>query len=274
MDSATTFGQTFTLTFGDQAENDVRMQKLGKMADEGFSLNDLSTAKRWFELQGCACELYHLNKLYDGEAQDAYVLVVRRGVDPLLGEERGGGYTSDDLYAEQDALEKDTKVFRYGKVMNKKARYNLCFSPTSQEPDYEHGKGRVIAFSDVPLLDCVRQNLHIVIGEKAKDLMVEANYYYDVAKCYIGYHGDAERRKVIGVRLGESFKFHYQWYLRSKPVGKRLELTLNHGDLYIMSEKAVGTDWKKKVMPTLRHAAGSAKILKLDKDDVVVTTLN
>ena len=26
-----------------------------------------------------------------------------------------------------------------------------------------------------------------------------------------------------------------------------------------MSEKAVGTDWKKKVMPTLRHATGTVK---------------
>jgi hypothetical protein len=26
-----------------------------------------------------------------------------------------------------------------------------------------------------------------------------------------------------------------------------------------MSEKAVGTDWKKKVIPTLRHATGAAK---------------
>jgi hypothetical protein len=34
---------------------------------------------------------------------------------------------------------------------------------------------------------------------------------------------------------------------------------LNHGDLYVMSEKAVGQDWKRKVIPTLRHAAGAKK---------------
>jgi len=31
---------------------------------------------------------------------------------------------------------------------------------------------------------------------------------------------------------------------------------LHDGDVYAMSEKAVGTDWKKKLVPTLRHATG------------------
>jgi len=39
---------------------------------------------------------------------------------------------------------------------------------------------------------------------------------------------------------------------------------LNDGDLYIMSEKAVGTDWmRNKSGYTLRHAAGAKKYLKL-----------
>ena len=40
---------------------------------------------------------------------------------------------------------------------------------------------------------------------------------------------------------------------------------LNTGDIYIMSEKAVGSDWRKSSMYTLRHAAGSNKYLSLDK---------
>ena len=40
---------------------------------------------------------------------------------------------------------------------------------------------------------------------------------------------------------------------------------LNTGDIYIMSEKAVGSDWRKSSMYTLRHAAGCNKYLSLDK---------
>ena len=45
------------------------------------------------------------------------------------------------------------------------------------------------------------------------------------------------------------------------PIGKRAEIMLEHGDMYVMSEKAVGTDWKNPSIPTLRHAAGSKKFL-------------
>ena len=34
-----------------------------------------------------------------------------------------------------------------------------------------------------------------------------------------------------------------------------------------MSEKAVGTDWKKSSIPTMRHAAGCKKYTNLDKYD-------
>lgn len=35
--------------------------------------------------------------------------------------------------------------------------------------------------------------------------------------------------------------------------------------VYIMSEKAVGTDWKHSSIPTMRHAAGCRKYTNLDK---------
>jgi hypothetical protein len=33
--------------------------------------------------------------------------------------------------------------------------------------------------------------------------------------------------------------------------------------MYIMSEKAVGTDWKMKNIPTLRHATGAKKFTEI-----------
>lgn len=146
----------------------------------------------------------------------------------------------------------------YGRVVNKHARHNLCFADYSQDPDYQSGKGRVIAFNDVPILNQVREKLHLLINEY---LVAEGNYYYDIKRCDIGYHGDAERKKVIGFRLGSELPLSYRWYLNSKPIGEKFILQLQHGDLYVMSEKAVGNDWKKKSIYTLRHAAGSAKFV-------------
>ena len=103
-------------------------------------------------------------------------------------------------------------------------------------------------------------------------LVGELNHYYDADKCYIGFHGDKERKIVVGVRSGpgaDGFPLKFQWYRNHKPVGDTGYLTLNRGDIYLMSEKAVGTDWHetKDGLLTLRHAAGKKSVLKKRKRD-------
>jgi len=151
----------------------------------------------------------------------------------------------------------------YGRVINKHARHNLCYGYEDQEPDYEQGHGQIISFDSVPILKKFRNQIPKIIGDVGADLMAEGNYYYDITKCGIGFHGDSERKKVIGVRLGASIPLEYQWFNNSKPVGTRISLQLNDGDIYFMSEKATGNDWKKKSIYTLRYAAGAEKYIKI-----------
>lgn len=255
---------TITLTFGDQAENHVGMQKIGQLAVDGFNLGDLTKIKQSMEKSGMRCELIYLDPYLptifrDTSRKQAHILIIRGGVNYIL-----NSHNAMDLLAEQTMLNPDTKAFMYGRVVNKKARHNLCFSEIGQEPDYENKKGRIVPYYEVPLLNSLRLSFPIWFGLKAQNLVVEGNYYYDVTKCGIGFHGDSERRRVIGVRLGAPLPLHYQWFLESKPVGKRIKLIINHGDIYIMSEKAAGTDWKKKKTLTLRHAAGCDKYLKIN----------
>ena len=54
------------------------------------------------------------------------------------------------------------------------------------------------------------------------------------------------------------------WYHDNEPRWLNVKLTLNDGDIYCMSEKTVGTDWRpnidlgfKSKSYTLRHAAGA-----------------
>ena len=135
----------------------------------------------------------------------------------------------------------------------------MCYAPEGHASDFEKGLGTVISYNDVPHLSSIRDQLHDYVGEKARELQCEGNYYYDVTKCGIGFHGDGERKRVIGLRLGATIPLHYQWFQQSKPVGQRFIVNLNHGDLYIMSEKAVGFDWLLRKKLTLRHAAGCKK---------------
>lgn len=283
-----------TLTFGDCAENHVGMQKLGQAAAEGLTCAELVDARARFEAAGCVCELIDLNNavaecVLEPLPAQASVLIVRQGVTAMLQEDESHiiittspleptaapteaipaeqdttAAGSTLLLREQSALVWDTKARMKGRVVNKRARHNLCFGPTAQEPDYKAGRGRVVAFGDVPLLARIRERLPQFLGPKTHNLYAEGNLYPDPATaCGIGFHGDAERRIVVALRLGGTMPLHYQWFQRGAPVGKRIALELHHGDMYVMSAKAVGTDWMKKLVPTLRHAAGAPKYLTI-----------
>ena len=162
----------------------------------------------------------------------------------------------------------DSKLWNVKKkiVQNKRARHNLNFSDQRQKPDFSNGKGTTVAWGDVPILSELREDLIKAFGDPAANLKCEGNLYYKRGKTGIGYHGDTERRKVIGVRLGHRMNIHYMWYYNDRPRGLNMSIMLEEGDIYCMSEKTVGTDWRpNKVMGfekksyVLRHAAGAAK---------------
>jgi hypothetical protein len=237
-----------TLTFGDAAENHVGMEMIGSRgsAGSGFTIAELEA----IAAADSRAELFHIPVPAGtpATAEPAAVLVIRGAVDPK---------THAAMFEEQAALEHDKKAFMYGRVVNKKARWNLCFDTTAHPPDYTAGKGRVVALSDVPLLEKLVATWPASFGEKAAHLKGEGNYYYDLKKCGIGWHGDTERRKVIALRLGAStLPIHFQWYNKGVPVDSVISIPLVGGDLYIMSEKAVGSDWKSSSKWTLRHATG------------------
>lgn len=229
-----------TLTFSNVVENGPSMEMIGSITDYApFSVADL---QRIYDGDSNNKELIHLT--LPGIAHDEAALLIVRGFHP-----------SRSLFDELLTLDWDKKAIFRGVVKNKLARHNLCFADFTQEPDYENGKGRVIAF------DGELQELRTKVGELTGyvGLKAEGNLYYNTEKTGIKGHGDIERNIVVGVRLGETIPLCFQWYHRSKPVGDKTTTTLNHGDLYIMSKKAVGQDWKKSSLYTLRHSAGCAK---------------
>tara|TARA_B100001093_G_scaffold472900_1_gene496396 strand:- start:5310 stop:6077 length:768 start_codon:yes stop_codon:yes gene_type:complete len=243
------------ITAGEQSENHVGMQINGNgLAKSGFTIDDLLLFKTTLEEKKINCEYYRLDSVLEDKnhLNAAALLIIRNGVDYIIND------NSKSMLKEQVNYEWDKKYWdtRRSKVLNKHARYNVCYSNYKQEPDYENKKGTIICLDDVPILNKWLTTLPIIFGEKAKNLQVEGNLYYNSNKCGIGFHGDSERKKVIACSLGKSRPIHWQWYLQSKPIGERIKFELNNGDMYIMSEKTTGYDWKKRNIKTLRHAAG------------------
>lgn len=245
-----------TLTFGDQAENNVGMEQIGTLSEKGFTLEILENVKKEI---GDDSEIIELVCDSDDFVVDkAYLLIIRNGVNKICDGKL------DELKKEQFGLTPDRKAFMYGRVVEKHARGNLCFDDIGHGPEYENKKGTVVSYDSVPITKLLRERICDMLGGgKSDNLACEGNYYYDIKKCGIGFHGDAERRKVVGVRLGDSIPLHFQWFYKSSSIGKRMKFHLNDGDIYIMSEKAVGFDWRKKNITTLRHAAGCDKFLEI-----------
>lgn len=263
------FGKkAMTLTFGDRAENHQGMQMLGKGASSGFTYEDMVKVIELMEGLGHGekCELIDLRELATERGEDvpepaaAYLLVLRG----FLTEER-----ADEVFKENMAFEWDKKLWNVKQqvVQNKHARHNVCYDEEAQEADYANGKGTIVPWKSVPATHAVARALPVLLGEKGEDLVCEGNLYYDVAKTGIGWHGDKERKKVVGLRIGESIPLKFRWWYRNKSFGETLSVELNHGDAYIMSEKAVGWDWGCPVKhgPTLRHSAGCEKYTKVSK---------
>lgn len=303
------YNNTISITYSESVENHAGMQIIGEKSDQGFTIKELEDARDKFIEDGFKATIYRLDtfedQYYEGYADDnqrdiylesvpgihldaAAILVVRRGVDAFV--------NKDDFFNEQitfvdrvdpknhdketEGIKVDTKAKMRGRVVNKHARWNLCFTNNAQSPDYESGKGTVVDFKDVPCLSVLKDDLYLYFGDKVKKLYAEGNYYYDVDgkgrmnsegdrieapnQSYIGLHGDGERRIVICARLGEPMPLYYRWFHQTEPYGDVMEFNLKHGDLYAMSDKAVGFDWKQKNIYTLRHAVGNkdAKALK------------
>lgn len=249
--------EVITLTVGDCAENHVHNQRLGQPLSEGqgFQRSDLEEIEK--KVNGAV-----MVSLSSGELPDACVLVIRNGINGLMGD----GW-KDLMYEEQRGLEWDKKVKMYGRVVNKHARYNLCYDTEAQEPSYEEGKGRIIALSTIPRTKALLEELGKRVGPKFENLKMEGNRYYS-DKCGIGYHGDSERVRVCGIRLGTvGTPIHFQWFREGEPVGDRITIPLEAGDIYFMSEKAVGNDWKRKKIYTLRHAVGADKYTVIEKEN-------
>lgn len=251
-----------------------------------FKARALPTLKSWENpvavlnlnaLSGKDCYVYDL----DDEDQ-ARVLILRDWAEVWCG---GQGWTKQ-VYRELasrrwDAEYLDPNKYRTeivdgkevkvrGKRLNKLARTNLCFVvDREQEPAVYEGKGTIYDLKKLESLNRGVERLKeqiatglIEIGSKTKVEInvVEGNRYYNLKNTGIGFHGDTERVVVICISIGcDNYPMRWQWFKDGMPVGKSIDITLNSGDVYIMSEKAVGADWKLKSKYTLRHSAGAKK---------------
>jgi hypothetical protein len=288
--------ERFSLTCAPGGENHAGMEIIGRMPvkGEGFTATDLEGLSPYFMDLGHNSSVLNLNELGDvnkikefSSDDQARVIILRNWVQRAFGDS-----TVQEIYKELtadkwDAEYLDPNKYRTeivdgvetkvrGKRMNKLARTNLCYvAGREQEPEVMKGKGRIVDLKKKIMLYQVVESLKKMIADgliaidsksKVEINVVEGNRYYNLKKTGIGFHGDTERVVVICISIGcDNYPMRWHWFKDGMPVGKPIDITLNCGDVYIMSEKAVGAEWKMRSLYTLRHSAGIKKYTGLDR---------
>jgi len=225
-----------------------------------MSIGEMESLKCKLHEQGARVSVFQLNQLLPVHAQNktekAQVLVIKNGVSFLLQHEDA----ESKVLGELERMPKDSTTLMYGRVVNKHARHNNTIGDFDQAPEIAKGKGTVVNLKDYPYMNQMRCAATKLVGSPTQ-LVGELNDYFDANLCGIGWHGDLERKYVVGMRMGPGAKgmpLKYQWFHESRAVGDELQIILDAGDIYIMSQKAVGFDWKHSSKYTLRHAAGKS----------------
>ena len=270
---AITLGESAILHVGGEEYGNGRrdvgftVQELMKIADSINSSNSMCSAKV-ISISSVLPEHLQTDKTNAG------VLVIRNGAGLIqCSEDKNihNSFSADKLLAEQQIVEYDNKYFdtRRQKTLNKRARYNIVFS-ANIDNDIKHSDDyrqcSVKSFHSLPYLSKFREELPKVFGEeKASDLEAEGNHYYE-EKSGIGFHGDTERKTVICLSLGKPSVLRYQWRLpnSSEHTFSPVDINIGHGDVYVMSEKATGYDWRMRSKVRVVHAAGSKKYIGWD----------
>lgn len=190
---------------------------------------------------------------------EAAVLLIRGAVNHILGSKAG----ADDMLREQQALAYDDKHYSaWAGVQNSKSRKNIVFGNEhcKRSDDWKQG-----TWSEVPLFSRLRAKLPSFFGSKTVELNGEGNLYENPKLCGIPYHGDRERKIVVGISLGNTATLRFYWRApqSESPCSTPFDFKVKHGDIYVMSEKATGWDVWNKRNYRLVHAAGGDSFIKV-----------
>lgn len=161
-------------------------------------------------------------------------------------------------YTHKDYI--DRHMWSYGKLKNKNARWNTNYADIEQKgdmtnPDPAKRVPSLIPFTKVPHIAAVRDRLSLLPGVDTRNLYGEVNIYRKSKTIQgIGEHMDKEREMVIGLSAGTMPRFIcFQAYQGVQPIGPKLKIRIDPGDLYFMDIIGKGTGSVMK--PHIRHHA-------------------
>ena len=222
----------------------------GEMAPTGFDAAHLRRVCECLCKEGLDASIVDLTphcRLKD--APEACILVIR-GWRPDI---------ADAAFQQVRGIKYDTFTHQYGHVVQAHSRHVVFVGEKPRKADESIGMRTVLGWQDVDVIDKARAWIAKVLDSEEYIKSACILKYPDIRKCGISAHGDGERRRTIVYRVGKvssKRSLDFQWYRDGAEVSDKVKIDLHHGDFAVSSEVAVGTNWKKRKIPTLRHSTG------------------
>ena len=188
----------------------------------------------------------------------------KNGIDLLIGSDAAA-----KLYKEQDEIRYSGRFLDKGKLKIRRAHKTMAFGVEGRDASDDYTQPTVTAFSEVPMMDKIRTSLQNLLGNRTADLEVDGTKYHtsfhekgDDGKpmkknSNKGWHGGDKRTIVIGVCLGAPVTLSFIWRLPGSQKNlddTKVSVSLTHGDVYVMSEIAIGSNWKSSSLLRCLHS--------------------
>lgn len=198
--------------------------------------DELDDIQEYFTKKESRTYLMNLKK-HDDEP-DARVLLVKNGIKWI-------GANKEKLYEEISAIDKSHMV-----------RKSLCWSYCATNLKRLPELGKIQQG-----IDCMANQLGM---PHLTGLLAEASVYEND---FSGerYRGDDHGNSpVIGCNLGNDQFICFRSFFRHEMYGNEIKIKLEHGDMYFLSEEAVGIGWRKTNTMAFRRRLGTDKFLASD----------
>lgn len=250
---------SFRLIFSDIVSHGPGMQQFGTPVSYGFSNEEM--LQMLSMLPKDQTEMHNLknflpNTLYN--ISDTFVLIIKNffnddsnNILSVL----SSSEASDNEFI--TGVNWDKERIHNGKLVNNKLCNKLVFYDLNNDFKLPlslfQNIGTIYNYRKIPSLHKVQQ---IISSSMGTGLFVEAENFYNLNECYVPMNQEKNKRKNVGLILGNDFPLHFCWYHNQQKCSDIYTINLRHGDLYILSDNAAGFNKESKTKLYLKHGFG------------------
>ena len=252
-------GTSFTLTFSDRIGNNPNYGEIGTEAPFGFTNDDIIRIYHQFSDR---CELHNLKDMLPPTLQeipDVYFLIIKNFYNDTSNQLLQILMTNENTHEGAiTGVNWDTENFKNGKLKKNKQKYKLIFSDLydgyKRNSSLQNEMCTVYNYMRIPQLLSIKYFLESILQGP---FVIEGSCFYNTKECYVPMHREKEKKKLIGLHLGNTFPINFRWYHNTIHCSTVKTIQLNHGDIYIMSELATGNSKEKLTKLFIKHSEGT-----------------